>query len=97
MGKMLIASPEFNCSNEVLTIVAMLSGESFSSVFSYSQGAHIPGAVPNVWLRPPNQRKEADTAKALLTVPDGDHLTMMNVYNHYVNSACLSSQTPDVR
>ncbi|OJT09241.1 hypothetical protein TRAPUB_14316 [Trametes pubescens] len=67
MGKMLIASPEFNCSNEVLTIVAMLS-------------------VPNVWLRPPNQRKEADAAKALLTVPDGDHLTMMNVYNHYVNN-----------
>ena len=26
MAKMLIASPEFNCSNEILTIVAMLSG-----------------------------------------------------------------------
>ncbi|KAI0631615.1 pre-mRNA-splicing factor ATP-dependent RNA helicase PRP43 [Trametes polyzona] len=67
MAKMLIVSPEFNCSNEILTIVAMLS-------------------VPNVWLRPPNQRKEADAAKALLTVPDGDHLTLMNVYNHYVNN-----------
>ncbi|KAI0366453.1 P-loop containing nucleoside triphosphate hydrolase protein [Pilatotrama ljubarskyi] len=67
MAKMLIVSPEFNCSNEILTIVAMLS-------------------VPNVWLRPPNQRKEADAAKAMLTVPDGDHLTLMNVYNHYVNN-----------
>ncbi|KAF7790146.1 hypothetical protein EIP86_001098 [Pleurotus ostreatoroseus] len=64
MAKMLICSPEFNCSNEILTIVAMLS-------------------VPNVWLRPPNQRKEADAAKAALTVPDGDHLTLLNVYNHY--------------
>ncbi|KAH9840703.1 P-loop containing nucleoside triphosphate hydrolase protein [Rhodofomes roseus] len=64
MAKMLIVSPEFNCSNEILTIVAMLS-------------------VPNVWLRPPNQRKEADAAKAMLTVPDGDHLTLMNVYNNY--------------
>jgi pre-mRNA-splicing factor ATP-dependent RNA helicase DHX15/PRP43 len=43
-------------------------------------------SVPNVWLRPNTQRKEADAAKALLTIPDGDHLTMMNVYNNYVNS-----------
>jgi HrpA-like RNA helicase len=28
LGKMLIASPEFKCSNEILTIVAMLSGQS---------------------------------------------------------------------
>ncbi|KAG8989420.1 DEAH-box ATP-dependent RNA helicase prp43 [Tulasnella sp. JGI-2019a] len=64
LAKMLIVSPEFQCSNEILTIVAMLS-------------------VPNVWLRPNNQRKEADAAKAALTVPDGDHLTMLNVYNNY--------------
>ncbi|KAJ3559577.1 hypothetical protein NM688_g256 [Phlebia brevispora] len=55
---------KFNCSNEILTIVAMLS-------------------VPNIWLRPPNQRREADAAKATFTVPDGDHLTLLNVYNHY--------------
>ena len=30
MTKMLIVSPKFNCSNEILTIVAMLSGEKFS-------------------------------------------------------------------
>ncbi|EPS93505.1 hypothetical protein FOMPIDRAFT_1136054, partial [Fomitopsis schrenkii] len=64
MAKMLIVSPEFSCSNEILTIVAMLS-------------------VPTIWLRPPNQRREADAAKALLTIPDGDHLTLMNVYNNY--------------
>ncbi|TFK85106.1 P-loop containing nucleoside triphosphate hydrolase protein [Polyporus arcularius HHB13444] len=67
MAKMLIVSPEFNCSNEILTIVAMLS-------------------VPNVWVRPPKQRKEADLAKAHLTVPDGDHLTLMNVFNSYMNN-----------
>lgn len=27
MSKLLITSPEFNCSNEILTIVSMLSGE----------------------------------------------------------------------
>ncbi|KAF7322898.1 p-loop containing nucleoside triphosphate hydrolase protein [Mycena chlorophos] len=67
MAKMLIVSPEFKCSNEILTIAAMLS-------------------VPNVWLRPNNQRREADAAKALLTVPDGDHLTLLNVYNEYINN-----------
>ncbi|KAF9221070.1 P-loop containing nucleoside triphosphate hydrolase protein [Gyrodon lividus] len=67
LSKMLISSPEFRCSNEILTITAMLS-------------------VPNVWLRPNNQRKEADAAKALLTVPDGDHLTLLNVYNSYMQN-----------
>jgi len=67
LAKMLIVSPEFKCSNELLTIVTMLS-------------------IPNVWLRPTNQLKEADAAKALLTIPDGDHLTLMNVYNSYISN-----------
>ncbi|KAJ4470361.1 P-loop containing nucleoside triphosphate hydrolase protein [Lentinula edodes] len=64
LAKMLIVSPEFKVSNEILTITAMLS-------------------IPNVWLRPPNQRAAADQAKAMLTVPEGDHLTMLNVFNNY--------------
>ncbi|KAJ2972637.1 hypothetical protein NUW54_g12221 [Trametes sanguinea] len=67
MAKMLIVSPEFNCSHEILTIVAMLS-------------------VPSVWLRPQSQRREADSAKAMLIVPDSDHLTLMNLYKQYVSS-----------
>ena len=47
--------------------------------------------VPNVWLRPNNKRREADAAKALLTVPDGDHLTLLNVYNNYIQSNISSS------
>lgn len=43
-------------------------------------------SVPNVWLRPNNQRKEADAAKAMFAVPDGDHLTMLNVYNSYMQN-----------
>ncbi|KAF8263614.1 pre-mRNA-splicing factor ATP-dependent RNA helicase PRP43 [Lactarius quietus] len=43
-------------------------------------------SVPNVWLRPSNQRKEADVAKQALTVPDGDHLTLLNVFNEYQNN-----------
>jgi len=43
-------------------------------------------SVPNVWLRPPNQRREADAAKELFTVPESDHLTLLNVYNQYIQN-----------
>lgn len=64
LAKMLVVSPEFGCSNEILSLAAMLS-------------------VPNVFMRPANARKEADLAKAQFTHPDGDHLTMLNVYHAY--------------
>ncbi|KAF4565523.1 DEAH-box ATP-dependent RNA helicase prp43 [Pleurotus pulmonarius] len=67
LAELLIVSPEFKCSNEILTITAMLS-------------------VPNIWVRPTNQRSQADAAKALFTVPDGDHLTLLNVYNQYTQN-----------
>ena len=43
-------------------------------------------SVPNIWLRPDNQRREADAAKARLAVPISDHLTLLNVYNQYAQS-----------
>jgi len=64
LSKVLISSPQFMCSKEILTITAMLS-------------------VQNIWVRPPDQKPEADVAKARLTIPDGDHLTLLNVYNEY--------------
>lgn len=64
LAKMLICSPEFRCSNEILSLTAMLS-------------------VPNVFVRPNNARREADIAKAQFTHPDGDHLTMLNVYHAF--------------
>jgi pre-mRNA-splicing factor ATP-dependent RNA helicase DHX15/PRP43 len=39
-----------------------------------------------VWFRPYDQKQQADAAKALLTLPDGDHLTLLNVYNQYKRS-----------
>ena len=45
--------------------------------------------MPIVWLRPHNQRREADAATARLTVPDGDHLTLLNVYNEYAQSKSI--------
>ncbi|EED23288.1 pre-mRNA splicing factor RNA helicase (Prp43), putative [Talaromyces stipitatus ATCC 10500] len=64
LAVMLITSPEFYCSNEILSITALLS-------------------VPQVFVRPHSQRKRADEMKNLFAHPDGDHLTLLNVYHAY--------------
>jgi pre-mRNA-splicing factor ATP-dependent RNA helicase DHX15/PRP43 len=48
-------------------------------------------AVPTIWVRPNNKRKEADIAKQLLSIPDGDHLTLLNVFHEYQNSTYRSN------
>ncbi|EMD33542.1 hypothetical protein CERSUDRAFT_76747 [Gelatoporia subvermispora B] len=67
MAKMLIDSPKFHCSDEILTIVAMLS-------------------APHVWVRPPSKQRQADAAKARLSIRDGDHLSLLNVFNQYIRN-----------
>ncbi|KAI9928306.1 DEAH-box ATP-dependent RNA helicase prp43 [Aspergillus wentii] len=64
LAVMLISSPEFYCSNEILSITALLS-------------------VPQVFVRPASQRKRADEMKDLFSHPDGDHLTLLNVYHAF--------------
>ncbi|KAL5362387.1 P-loop containing nucleoside triphosphate hydrolase protein [Aspergillus floccosus] len=64
LAVMLISSPEFYCSNEILSITALLS-------------------VPNVFVRPASQRKRADEMKNLFSHPDGDHLSLLNVYHAF--------------
>ena len=64
LAVMLISSPEFYCSNEVLSLTALLS-------------------VPQIFVRPASARKRADEMKALFAHPDGDHLTMLNVYHAF--------------
>jgi pre-mRNA-splicing factor ATP-dependent RNA helicase DHX15/PRP43 len=61
---MLISSPEFYCSNEILSLTALLS-------------------VPQLFNRPASARKRADEMKDLFAHPDGDHLTMLNVYHAF--------------
>jgi pre-mRNA-splicing factor ATP-dependent RNA helicase DHX15/PRP43 len=37
--------------------------------------------VPNVFVRPRDQQSESDTAKSKFSHNDGDHLTLLNVFN----------------
>ncbi|EIW86950.1 P-loop containing nucleoside triphosphate hydrolase protein [Coniophora puteana RWD-64-598 SS2] len=61
-AKMLIASVELGCSEEMLSIVAMLS-------------------VQTVFYRPKEKQGQADAKKAKFHQPEGDHLTLLTVYN----------------
>ena len=67
LAVMLISSPEFYCSNEILSLTALLS-------------------VPQIFVRPASARKRADEMKNLFAHPDGDHLTMLNVYHAFKGS-----------
>ena len=66
LAVMLIGSPAYSCSEEILTIFAILS-------------------VPNVFVRTALARKRADEAKLSFAQADGDHLTLINVYEAFIS------------
>jgi ATP-dependent RNA helicase DHX8/PRP22 len=77
LAKMLIASVELGCSEEILSIVAMLS-------------------VQSVFYRPKEKQAQADSKKAKFHQPEGDHLTLLAVYNgwkasNFSNPWCYES------
>lgn len=66
LAKALIASCEFDCVNELLTIAAMLT-------------------APPCFITPPaNKVEAAATHRRPLLHSDGDHMTLINVYNAYL-------------
>ena len=67
LAKVLIASTDSGCSDEVLSIVAMLS-------------------VQTVFYRPKEKQQQADQKKSKFHDPQGDHLTLLNVWNGWKNS-----------
>eukprot|EP00117_Sycon_ciliatum_P038968 scpid50983/ scgid28870/ Probable ATP-dependent RNA helicase DHX35; DEAH box protein 35 len=62
---MLLSSETFGCSEEAVTIAAMLQ-------------------VHNVFVQSPRNRLEADKAKLRFSSREGDHLTLLNVYNAFL-------------
>ena len=67
LSKMLIASVALGCSDEILTIVAMLS-------------------VQNVFYRPKEKQAQADAKKAQFFQAEGDHITLLAVYEAWKNA-----------
>jgi ATP-dependent RNA helicase DHX8/PRP22 len=67
LAKILLTSVDLGCSDEILTIVAMLS-------------------VENVFYRPKEKATLADQRKARFHQPEGDHITMLSVYQGWAQS-----------
>ncbi|KKY13718.1 putative atp-dependent rna helicase dhx8 [Phaeomoniella chlamydospora] len=67
LAKVLIASVDLACSEELLSIVAMLS-------------------VQTVFYRPKEKQQQADQKKSKFHDPQGDHLTLLNVWNGWKKS-----------
>eukprot|EP00850_Spirogloea_muscicola_P010129 SM000058S18559 [mRNA] locus=s58:491455:496651:- [translate_table: standard] len=61
LSKMLIASVDLGCSDEILTIISMLQAQ-------------------NIFYRPREKQAQADQKKAKFFQPEGDHLTLLAVY-----------------
>ena len=67
LSKVVIMSVQLGCSEELLTIVSMLS-------------------VQNVFYRPKDKQQLADQRKAKFHQTEGDHLTLLTVYNAWKNN-----------
>ena len=65
MAKMLLSSEEFGCSEEVVTIAAMMQ-------------------IQNVFITPYKQKSNSVKAKRKFSCEEGDHLSLLNVYNAFI-------------
>lgn len=67
LAKMLMFSVDLGCSDEIITIVAMLTAQ-------------------NVFYRPKDKQQQADNKKSKFHQSEGDHLTLLTVYNAWKDS-----------
>ncbi|XP_045050660.2 probable ATP-dependent RNA helicase DHX35 [Desmodus rotundus] len=64
-AKMLLESGNFGCSQEILSIAAMMQ-------------------IQHIFVVPSNQKSQATRAHRKFAVEEGDHLTMLNVYEAFI-------------
>ncbi|KAK3088261.1 hypothetical protein FSP39_016720 [Pinctada imbricata] len=69
MSKTILASEQYKCSKEILSICAMLS---------------VNNAI---FYRPKDKVVQADTARVNFFRPGGDHITLLNVYERWEETA----------
>ncbi|OLL22165.1 Pre-mRNA-splicing factor ATP-dependent RNA helicase-like protein cdc28 [Neolecta irregularis DAH-3] len=68
LAKSVIASANYGCVEEVLSIVSML------------------GEASALFFRPKDKKFHADKARQNFTRPGGDHLTLLNIWNQWVET-----------
>jgi ATP-dependent RNA helicase DDX35 len=71
MAKTLLSAPSFNCLPEILTIAAMTSAGSSGG---------------NIFIQHDGEKKAASSARRKFAAAEGDHLTLLNVYQAFVTT-----------
>lgn len=69
------------CCSEKVNSIILLSCKLHLQIYFF--------AVPSCFLRPMEAVKAADNARKKLCHMDGDHLTLLNVYNEYIRNSKL--------
>lgn len=85
LSKMLIMSVDLGCSDEILTIVSMLSVQ---NVFYRPKEKQVGNWAMYLCNLP---QAIADQRKAKFNQPEGDHLTLLAVYNSWRNNKFSSA------
>lgn len=89
LSKMLIMSLNLHCSDEVLTIVSMLSVQNVFYRLARSRKYVILVRIRCYGMsscRPKDKQALADSKKAKFNQAEGDHLTLLAVYNSWKNN-----------
>lgn len=76
LSKLLLAAVDLRCSDEALTVVAMLS-------------------VEQIFHRPKERQAQADARRAEFFQPEGDHLTLLTVYQSWKRADSSASWCRD--
>ncbi|PIK63009.1 putative ATP-dependent RNA helicase DHX35-like [Apostichopus japonicus] len=67
LARMILVSGQYGCTDEAITIAAMLQ-------------------VKNIFHSPPNRKLAANKAKRKFAVKEGDHITLLNVYDAFISN-----------
>ncbi|RKP24572.1 P-loop containing nucleoside triphosphate hydrolase protein [Syncephalis pseudoplumigaleata] len=68
LAKMIVASEQYRCSEEIASICGMLSVQN------------------SIFYRPKDKKLFADQARRNLTRPEGDHITLLNIWEQWVET-----------
>ncbi|KAG1648977.1 Pre-mRNA-splicing factor ATP-dependent RNA helicase DHX15 [Nymphon striatum] len=102
LSRMLILAKEFDCTEEILTIAAMLSGKTIFYFMNFISNTYMGWAncekktvqedkEQSNKAEDSRETKEYREAKCCFSHSDGDHHTLLNVYNEFIENLCFGA------
>ncbi|KAJ8437404.1 hypothetical protein Cgig2_008757 [Carnegiea gigantea] len=90
LSKVILASGEVGCSEEILTIAAVLSVQcSNANIFMkyfVEKSSNFEICLQSIWISVRGAQRQLDEAKLRFAAAEGDHITFLNVYKGFLQS-----------